>query len=76
MMEKQKREMFKKKCRAPFTDGWGNKTLPKHPRYVNSAYFQQLAEITDKIPESHKQGFIRLHRRIFGVKVLKTDYEK
>lgn len=70
------REAYYKRCRAPFTDGHGNSTLLKHPKYVDAAYLRQLADITSEVPEAHRQGFIRLHRRIFGVKVLKSDNEK
>ncbi|MCG8382908.1 MAG: hypothetical protein MJA28_11955 [Gammaproteobacteria bacterium] len=61
---------YDKQCRAPFTDAGGNITLPKHPYKVDASYLQQLAALTDQVPDAHKQGFIRLHRRMFGLKVL------
>jgi len=69
-MTEEELEAYNKRCRAPFTDAWGKCTLPKHPVYVNARYCEQLAEIIAQIPEAHKQGFIRLHRRIFGTKIL------
>lgn len=70
MKKKRGWREYDKQCRAPFTDAGGNCTLPKHPKYVDAAYLQQLADLTDSVPEAHRQGFIRLHRKIFGVKVL------
>ncbi len=72
-MKKRDWSEYDKRCRAPFTDSGGNSTLPKHPRYVDAAYLQQLADIIAEVPDAHKQGFIRLHRRIFGMKVLRPD---
>ena len=73
---RKEQEAYYKRCRAPFTDGHGNSTLLKHPKYVDASYLRQLADITSEVPEAHKQGFIRLHRLIFGVKILKPDNEK
>lgn len=67
---------YDKQCRAPFTDAGGNCTLPKHPRYVDAGYLEQLAELTQKVPAGHRQGFIRLHRKIFGIKILRTAHEE
>jgi len=72
-MSKKDWTEYDKQCRAPFTDSGGNITLPKHPNKVDATYLQQLAALTDKVPDAHKQGFIRLHRRVFGLKVLDID---
>ena len=70
-MTKKEKEAYDKQCRAPFTDAGGRCTLPKHPRYVDAKYLQELVDYTANVPEAHRQGFIRLHRKIFGIKVLK-----
>ncbi len=75
-MNKRDWTEYHKRCRAPFTDAGGNCTLPKHPKYVDAAYLQELAAITNNVPEAHRQGFIRLHRKIFGVKVLRPNCER
>lgn len=54
----------------------GNITLPKHLTQADAAYIKDLAALTDKVPDAHKQGFIRLHRRVFGLKVLGKNSEK
>lgn len=75
-MTKQDPQEYHKRCRGPFTDAWGKSTLPKHPVYVDEHYLIQLADITVSIPEAHRQGFICLHKRIFGIKLLKPNHEK
>lgn len=74
-MTEQERKEYQKRCRAPFTDAYGNNTMPKHPRYVDASYLQKMADITAKVPDAHRQGFIQLHRKIFGMKLLKPDHE-
>ena len=75
-MSNEELAAYNKRCRAPFTDAWGKSTLPKHPKYVDASYLARLAEITSKVPEPHRQGFIRLQHRILGIKVLKPSHEK
>jgi len=65
-------EAFHRRCRAPFTDGWGNSTLPK-PQKADKRFCELLSEITASVPESHKQDFIRLQRKIFGLKLISTE---
>lgn len=74
-MNEQERREYQKRCRAPFTDAYGRNNVPKHPREVDASYLQKMNDITAKIPEAHRQGFIQLHRKIFGMKILKTDHE-
>jgi hypothetical protein len=74
-MKKRDWSEYDKRCRAPFTDAGGNCTLLKHPKYVDAAYLQLLAGITNSVPEAHKQGFIRLHRKVFGIKILRNNNE-
>ena len=71
-MNRKEREECDKQCRAPFTDAGGNCTLPKH-RPASEKLCEDISDIITSLPEEHRQDFIRLVRKIFGLKLITVD---
>lgn len=61
---------YAKKLRAPFYDRSGN--TPKRCK-IGQNHCWQVITLMSTMPESQKQGFIQLQRKIFGLKVVSTE---
>lgn len=56
--------------RAPFTDAGGNCTLPRNELPADPRTCQLVMSLAAGLQEPHRRDFIRLQRKVFGIKLV------